>query len=119
MKTTLKLSTFIVAIASVFTFSSCLDGSNGSTYPNYSSYVTISGDPIMGYTFYSDFGSILRPTTASVQEVLPGLSNSVKRAYIAFDLASDLKTEKTWKATRFTTSFSVRILTQTMHFLLT
>lgn len=94
MKTTLKLSTFIVAIASVFTFSSCLDGSNGSTYPNYSSYVTISGDPIMGYTFYSDFGSILRPTTASVQEVLPGLSNSVKRAYIAFDLASEAENGK-------------------------
>ena len=43
----------------------------------------------MGYTFYSDFGSILRPTSASVQEVLPGLSTSkVKRAYVAFDLAS-------------------------------
>lgn len=89
MKTTLKLSTLIVAIASVFTFSSCLDDGNGSTYPNYSSYVTISGDPIMGYTFYSDFGSILRPTSASVQEVLTGLNSSVKRAYIAFDLASE------------------------------
>ena len=90
MKTTLKLSTFIVAIASVFTFSSCLNNNNETTYPTYSSYVTITGDQFMGYTFYSDFGSILRPTSASVQEVLPGLSSStVKRAYIAFDLASE------------------------------
>ena len=90
MKTTLKLSTLIVAIASAFTFSSCLNNNNGTTYPTYTSYVTITGDQFMGYTFYSDFGSILRPTSASVQEVLPGLSSStVKRAYIAFDLASE------------------------------
>ena len=90
MKTTLKLSTFIIAIASVFTFSSCLNNNNETTYPTYTSYVTITGDQFMGYTFYSDFGSILRPTSASVQEVLSGLSSStVKRAYIAFDLASE------------------------------
>ena len=90
MKTTLKLSTLIVALVSVFTFSSCLNSSDTSTYPTYSSYVTITGDQFIGYTFYSDFGSILRPTSASVQEVLPGLSTStVKRAYIAFDLASE------------------------------
>ena len=44
----------------------------------------------MGYTFYSDFGCVLRPTSASIQEVLPGLSSSnVKRAYVSFDLASE------------------------------
>lgn len=90
MKTTLKFSTLIVALASAFTFSSCLNSDNDSTYPNYSSYVTIAGDQFSGYTFYADFGSILRPTSASVQEVLPGLSSSnVKRAFIAFDLASE------------------------------
>ena len=89
MKTTLKFSSLIVALASVFTFSSCLNSNDNSTYPTYTSYVTITGDQFMGYTFYSDFGSILRPTSASVQEVLPGLSTSkVKRAYVAFDLAS-------------------------------
>ena len=90
MKTTLKFSTLLVVLASVFTFSSCLNNGDDSSYPTYSSYVTITGDQFMGYTFYSDFGSILRPTSASVQEVLPGLSAStVKRAYVAFDLASE------------------------------
>ena len=90
MKTTLKLSTLIVALASVFTFSSCMNSNDNSTYPSYASYVTITGDQFMGYTFYSDFGCILRPTSASVQEVLPGLNSStVKRAYISFDLASE------------------------------
>ena len=90
MKTTLKLSTLIVALASAFTFSSCMNSNDNSTYPSYASYVTITGDQFMGYTFYSDFGCILRPTSASVQEVLPGLSSStVKRAYISFDLASE------------------------------
>ena len=90
MKTTLKFSTLLVALASVFTFSSCLNSNEDSTYPAYASYVTITGDQFMGYTFYSDFGCVLRPTSASVQEVLPGLGNSkVKRAYVAFDLASE------------------------------
>ena len=91
MKTTLKFSTLLVALASVFTFSSCLDSNDGgSTYPAYASYVTITGDQFLGYTFHSDFGCTLRPTSASVQEVLPGLGNSkVKRAYVAFDLASE------------------------------
>ena len=90
MKATLKLSTFLVALTSIFTFSSCLDSNDSNGYATYSSYVTISGDIAFGYTFHSDFGAILRPTTASVQEVLPGLSNSnVKRAFVAFDLASE------------------------------
>jgi len=90
MKTTLKLSTLIVAVASVFTFSSCLDNSDTSNNPTYFSYVTITGDQFIGYTFHADFGSKLIPTSASVQEVLPGLSSSnVKRAYVAFDLASE------------------------------
>lgn len=96
MKTTLKLSTLLVAITSAFTFSSCIDNGGDSSYPTYSSYVTITGDQSMGgYTFHSDFGSILRPTSASVQEVLPGLSTSnVKRAYVAFDLASEAENGK-------------------------
>ena len=95
MKTTLKFSTLLVALASVFTFSSCLNSDDSSNYPAYASYVTISGDQFMGYTFHSDFGCTLRPTSASVQEVLPGLGNSkVKRAYVAFDLASETENGK-------------------------
>lgn len=90
MKTTLKLSTLLVALASVFTFSSCLDSGDSTDSATYHSYVTITGDDAFGYTFYADFGSTLRPTSYSVQEVLPGLGKSnVKRAYIAFDLASE------------------------------
>ena len=95
MKTTLKLSTFLVALASVFTFSSCMNSSDDSSYPTYSSYVTIGGDDVFGYTFHSDFGATLKPTVASVTKVLPGLSGSnVKRAYVAFDLASETENGK-------------------------
>lgn len=95
MKTTLKLSTLLVALASVFTFSSCLNSSDESGYASYSSYVTITGDDVFGYTFHTDFGAILKPTSASVTQVLPGLSGSnVKRAYVAFDLASEAENGK-------------------------
>lgn len=90
MKTTLKLSTLLIALASVFTFSSCLDDSDNSEQASYYSYVTISGDSAFGYTFYADNGSILMPTSTSVETVLPGLSgSSVKRAFIAFDIISN------------------------------
>ena len=95
MKTTLKLSTLLVALASVFTFTSCMNSSDESGYPTYSSYVTITGDDVFGYTFHSDFGATLKPTSASVAQVLPGLSGSnVKRAYVAFDLASEAENGK-------------------------
>ena len=95
MKTTLKLSTFLVALASVFTFSSCLNSSDDSSYPTYSSYVTIAGDDVFGYTFHTDFGATLKPTSSSVTQVLPGLSGSnVKRAYVAFDLTSETENGK-------------------------
>ena len=87
MKTTLKLSTLLIALASIFTFSSCLNDSDDATGPAYYSYVTISGDKLFGYTFYADNGSILIPTSTSVEQVLPGLSDSnVKRAFISFDV---------------------------------
>lgn len=99
MKTTLKLSTLFVALVSVFTFSSCLDNDDNSNYATYRSYVTITGNDMLGYTFYADFGSKLIPTTASILEVLPGLSKSgVKRAYIAFDLASATENGKNLEA---------------------
>lgn len=85
MKTTFKLLTFLAALTSVFTFSSCLNNDDNDE-PAYYSYVTITGDALLGYTFYADNGSILIPTSSSVQSVLPGLSGSnVKRAFVAFD----------------------------------
>ena len=95
MKTTLKFSALLVALASVFTFSSCLNSSDDSSYPTYSSYVTIAGDDVFGYTFHTDFGATLKPTSSSVTQVLPGLSGSnVKRAYVAFDLVSETENGK-------------------------
>lgn len=89
MKTTLKLSTLLIALVSVFTFSSCLNDSDDTNNPAYYSYVTVTGDSAFGYTFYADNGSILMPTSASVEEVLPGLSGSnVKRAFISFDVVN-------------------------------
>lgn len=90
MKTTLKFSTLLVALASVFTFSSCLNSDDSSKYPVYHSYVTVVGDQHMGYTFYSDYGCILRPTTENVNNVLYHWNmENVKRGLIYFDLASD------------------------------
>ena len=96
MKTTLKISTLLIALASVFTFSSCLNNdNNGSSSANYYSAVTITGNDLLGYTFYADFGSTLIPTSASIQETIPNLGKSgAKRAYIAFDLASETENGK-------------------------
>lgn len=87
MKTTLKLKTLLLVLASVFAFSSCLDDSDDSSGPAYFSYVTIAGDQAFGYKFYADNGAILIPTSASIVQVLPGLKNSnVKRAFVSFDV---------------------------------
>lgn len=96
MKTTLKLSTLFVALVSVFTFSSCLDNDNSNNNSaNYYFPVTITGDDAFGYTFYSDFGPTLIPTSASIQEVIPNLGKSgAKRAYIAFDLTPETENGK-------------------------
>ena len=83
---TLKLTTLFVTLASAFLFSSCLSNDSNAKYPYYQSYVTITGDAAFGYTFHSDFGCTLKPTSSSVETVLPGLSKkNVKRALIAFD----------------------------------
>ena len=96
MKTTSKLSTFLVALVSLFSFSSCFnDNDSSGSSANYYSAVTITGDDMFGYTFYADFGATLIPTSASIQANLPGLGTSgAKRAYIAFDLASETENGK-------------------------
>ena len=97
MKTTLRLSAFIVALVSLFTFSSCLNDNNGSSSSaNYYSPVTITGNNDSGYIFYADFGSKLIPSMTNIMEVIPDLTtrNDIERAYIAFDLASETENGK-------------------------
>ena len=92
---TLKFKTLLVTFVAAITLSSCLSDNDVTDYPHYSSYVTVGGDGMFGYTFYADFGSKLIPTMASIQETLPGLGKSgAKRAYIAFDLASETENGK-------------------------
>ena len=87
---TLKFSTLLIALASVFTFSSCLDSDNDDYGNRFRSYVTITGGSGFGYTFHDDVGCTLKPTAASIQAVLPGLATSnVKRAFVAFELVND------------------------------
>ena len=71
---TLKFSTLLIALASVFTFSSCLDSGNDDYGNRFRSYVTITGGSGFGYTFHDDVGCTLKPTAASIQAVLPGLA---------------------------------------------
>jgi hypothetical protein len=98
MKTTLRLSTFIVALVSVFTFSSCLNDDNASSNGAMNYYpVTIYGNNDFGYTFYADFcDSKLIPSMTNIMEVIPYLTtrNDIKRAFIAFDLASETENGK-------------------------
>ena len=97
MKTTLRLSTFIVALVSVFTFSSCLNDDNGSSSgAMYHLPVTIYGNNDYGYTFYADCDSKLIPSMTNIMEVIPDLTtrNDIERAFIAFDLASETENGK-------------------------
>lgn len=95
----LKLKTLFVALASAMTFSSCLGDSGVTDYPYYSTYVTVGGDGMFGYTFYTDFGATLLPTSQSIQEVVPGLTTSeVKRMHISFNLVPESDNGKTLEA---------------------
>lgn len=83
---TLKLSTLLATLACALTFSSCLNNDDNVYGNSYRSYVTITGDTF-DYTFHSDFGCTLKPSSQSVISVLPGLASSnVKRALVAFQL---------------------------------
>lgn len=83
-----KLAVIFAALVSVLGFTSCLDSEGSSNYPTFQTAVTITGDKLLGYTFYCDAGENikLQPTTESVANLnLDG----VKRAVIAFDLTED------------------------------
>lgn len=83
-----KLAVIFAALVSVLGFTSCLESEGSSNYPTFQAAVTITGDKLLGYTFYCDAGENikLQPTTESVANLnLDG----VKRAVIGFDLADD------------------------------
>ena len=83
-----KLAVLFAALVSVLGFTSCLESEGSSNYPTFQAAVTITGDKLLGYTFYCDAGENikLQPTTESVANLnLDG----VKRAVIGFDLADD------------------------------
>lgn len=83
-----KLAVIFAALLTMVGFSSCLNsGDDNLNYPSFQLPVTIAGDALGGYTFWSDYGNIkLRPTSASVSQLK---LDGVKRAVIAFDLTED------------------------------
>ena len=86
---TLKLSTLLATLACALTFSSCLNNDDNVYGNSYRSYVTITGNT-SDYTFHSDFGCTLKPSTQSVLTVFQSLATSnVKRALVAFQLAGN------------------------------
>lgn len=83
-----KLAVLFAALVSVLGFTSCLDSEGTSNYPQFQASVTVTGDKVLGYTFYCDAGENIKlhPTTESVA----GLNlDGVKRAVMAFDLTDD------------------------------
>lgn len=84
----MKLAVMFAALVSALTFSSCLNGDGGPSGPAFGNVlVTVTGDELLGYKLYSDYGPILIPTSQSVAQ-LPGLKK-IKRAIVAFDLVGD------------------------------
>lgn len=83
-----KLAVVFAALLTMVGFSSCLNsGDDNLNYPSFQLPVTIAGDALSGYTFWSDYGNIkLHPTSASVSQLK---LDGVKRAVIAFDLTED------------------------------
>ena len=95
----MKLAVVFAALVSVFGFSSCLNDSGGASGPDFCNvFVTVTGDELLGYKFYADFGSVLIPTSQSAAQL--SLKN-VKRAIVAFSLpeaekVSQLEAGKTY-----------------------
>lgn len=83
----MKLAVVFAAFVSVLSFSSCLNSDGDSNYPNFQAVVTVTGDEILGYRLYADYGPVLIPTSQSVAQ-LPGLKN-IKRAIVAFDVVGE------------------------------
>lgn len=82
----MKLAVVFAALVSVVGFSSCLN-SDGNSGPAFASFVTVTGDDLLGYKLYSDVGYTMVPTSQSVSQ-LPWLKNT-KRALVWFDIAAE------------------------------
>ena len=74
----------MAAIASVVTFSSCLNSDDNGNYPMYRSVVTVGPS---AFQLYADNGAVLRPTQSSLA-TMPDLAK-VERAIVSFDLADE------------------------------
>ena len=80
----IRFTLLMAAIASVVTFSSCLNTDDDSNYPMYRSVVTVGPS---AFQLYSDNGSVLRPTQSSLA-AMSGLA-SAERSIVAFDMADE------------------------------
>lgn len=91
-----KLLMMVAALVSAFTFSSCLDDSNSTSYPSYERIVTVGTG---GLVLYSDGGEKLMP-----MNTVTGL-DKVERAIVAFNLypeelnGATLESGKTYEVT--------------------
>lgn len=88
-----NLVAFLVSILLVLTLPSCLkkayEAGDGPDSAQYGAYVTIYGNYDAGYTFLTDEGATLYPTSASITAVLPELTredHGISRAYVTFSV---------------------------------
>ncbi|MDO4948933.1 MAG: hypothetical protein Q4E55_02010 [Bacteroidales bacterium] len=88
-----NIATFLVSILLIATLPSCLkkayESGDGTDSAQYGAYVTIYGNYDTGYTFLTDEGAILYPTSASITSVLPELTykdHGISRARVTFSV---------------------------------
>lgn len=88
----MKLAVVFAALVSVFGFSSCLNSDGGNSGPDfYPVMATVTGDELLGYRLYADFGAVLIPTQQSASQL--SLKN-VQRVIVGFSLPETEKVTK-------------------------
>ncbi len=93
MKKKQSIATLLVTLMLLTVLPSCLrkayDSGDGSDSAKYGAYVTIYGRYDTGYTFLTDEGALLYPTSTSITSVLPELTtdnHGISRAYVTFSV---------------------------------
>lgn len=83
----MKKLRFLILILCLVSFGGCLS-EDESRWSDYSGvYVTVAGDDIRGYQFYTDFDAILEPSTESLKNL--EWVKQARRAIISFDLEGE------------------------------
>ena len=83
----MKKLRFLILILCLVSFGGCLS-EDESRWSDYSGvYVTVAGDDIRGYQFYTDFDAILEPSTKSLKNL--EWVKQARRAIISFDLEGE------------------------------